>query len=288
MGKLEFKYIKKSFEEEGYTLLSTEYVNNKSYLKYICPNGHKHKIAWNNWNSGVRCKKCHDENKKILLGFINESFKKEGYTLLSKKYINSWSYLKYKCPKGHIRMTTWDNWNSGKSRCKDCNDEGQKLDFEIVKKSFKKENCILLSKKYINSKSYLKYRCINGKNHKIKYSDWNSGYRCKCFTIQISRGEKEVVKYVKSLGIKVKENDRTILLNTKTDCMLELDMYMPELNKAIEYNGDYWHSKNHKKTTDTLKKRLCKKLAIKLLTIKESEWKSNSLLCKKIIKKFLF
>ena len=47
---------------------------------------------------------------------------------------------------------------------------------------------------------------------------------------------KEIVNFIKSLNIKVDENNTTIL-NGK-----ELDIYIPSHNVAIEYDGLYWHS----------------------------------------------
>lgn len=51
-----------------------------------------------------------------------------------------------------------------------------------------------------------------------------------------STGEKSVHNFVKSLGYKTIANDRTIIRP------LELDIVIPELNIAIEFNGMYWHS----------------------------------------------
>lgn len=51
-----------------------------------------------------------------------------------------------------------------------------------------------------------------------------------------SIGEEELAVYVESLGYRVIRRDR-VLLSGK-----ELDIYIPELKLALEYNGDYWHS----------------------------------------------
>lgn len=45
---LSFDYVKKDFESNGYVLLSTQYVNNRLPLDFICPNGHKYRICWGN------------------------------------------------------------------------------------------------------------------------------------------------------------------------------------------------------------------------------------------------
>lgn len=70
--KLEYSYIKKQFEKEGYTLLSTEYVNNKIKLAYRCPEGHCHSIKWNDFQQGYRCPICANLNK---LGAGNGNWK---------------------------------------------------------------------------------------------------------------------------------------------------------------------------------------------------------------------
>ena len=53
-----FEEVKQAFEKEGYELLSTEYINNKTKLDYICLKGHKHSITWNDFQSGARCPEC--------------------------------------------------------------------------------------------------------------------------------------------------------------------------------------------------------------------------------------
>ena len=46
-----------SFANEGYTLLG-EYKNARSPLEFVCPEGHKHQMAWYSWQAGVRCGVC--------------------------------------------------------------------------------------------------------------------------------------------------------------------------------------------------------------------------------------
>ena len=112
------KFIRKQFEAEGYILLSGEYIDNKTLLEYICPKGDYGTIKWNNFQQGQRCAKC-KHNKKLTIKFIKKEFKKEGYVLLTNKYINAKQKLKYICPTGHKWDITWDKWQQGK-RCKKC------------------------------------------------------------------------------------------------------------------------------------------------------------------------
>jgi len=173
--KLTIEFIRKVFEKEDYILLTTEYINNSQKLDYICSKGHRHFMSWNNWQQGVRCPYCYG-NIKLVIEFVRESFEKYGYELLTKIYINSYQKLEYICSKGHRHYTTWDNWKQG-ARCPFC--VGNiKLTIEFIRKCFKKEKFILLTKKYINNKQKLEYICPEGHRHYIDWHHWQRGHRC--------------------------------------------------------------------------------------------------------------
>ena len=112
------KFIREQFEKEGYKLLTTNYVNSKQKLEYICSSGHEGKIMWSSWQQGCRCLEC-SGYKKLTIDFIKKEFKKERYCVLTKTYVNRHQRLKYICPKGHYRITTWANWLKGQ-RCRKC------------------------------------------------------------------------------------------------------------------------------------------------------------------------
>jgi hypothetical protein len=86
-----------------------------------------------------------------------------------------------------------------------------------------------------------------------------------------SNGEKEVVEYIKTFydGI-IEINSRSVLSSGK-----EIDIFIPEFNLAIEYNGEYWHSEQrHKVKYNLLDKTLeCEDQGIHLLHIYDSEWR---------------
>ena len=173
--KLTYDFVKEQFEKEGYTLLSKEYKNSKTKLKYRCPVGHIHSITWNGWCGGYRCPYCAG-NKKLTIGFVTEQFEKESYVLLAKEYINSQTKLDYECPKGHRHKITWNSWLHG-VRCPYCSRD-VKPTIDFIKTSFEKEGYILLSTEYISGST--KLDCICPKNHtySIAWTNWLSGHRC--------------------------------------------------------------------------------------------------------------
>ena len=108
--------------------------------------------------------------------------------------------------------------------------------------------------------------------------------RCVCITCNplfgksFSIGEKEVLKYVKTLYHgNIEENYKGLgwLKNPNTGCLLELDIYIPELLIAIEYNS-YHHTLQKVIIRDKIKKKLCDENGVKLITILESDWKNNT------------
>lgn len=91
--------------------------------------------------------------------------------------------------------------------------------------------------------------------------------------------EKELLNYIKSIyNGKILENNRNVLSG------LELDIYLPEKNLAIEFNGNYWHSSRRIQRDYHLNKtNLCKEKGIRLIHIFEYEWENKG----ELIKKFL-
>jgi len=65
----------------------------------------------------------------------------------------------------------------------------------------------------------------------------------------------------------------------------EIDIYLPEYNLGIEYNGLWWHSSKFRKSNYHLNKtELSEKNNIKLLQIFEDEWTNKKNIVKSIIK----
>jgi len=50
---IDIEFVRSEFAKEGYKLLTTEYINNKQKLNYICPKGHKFNITWRSWRKGA-------------------------------------------------------------------------------------------------------------------------------------------------------------------------------------------------------------------------------------------
>jgi len=128
--------VREFFEQQGYKLLSNEYVNSNTYLAYQCPKGHLGKISWGRFfSTGQRCAMCAG-NSPQNIEYIRQQFEKDGYVLLSTTYVNVHSKLNYRCPKGHCRQITWSDFKQG-YRCPTCRGRKKEKQLgEILEKIF--------------------------------------------------------------------------------------------------------------------------------------------------------
>ena len=118
------------------------------------------------------------------------------------------------------------------------------------------------------------YDFLKGGNHPLRTNN------------HTSRPEKELYDFIKNLYPDAQSNVYGMIGRK------ELDIYIPNLNKAIEFNGTYWHydqsNKNCKpKGYHAMKSNLCKDIGVKLLHVREDLWLNKKEHMKKVIRKFI-
>lgn len=87
-----------------------------------------------------------------------------------------------------------------------------------------------------------------------------------------STGERELTQFITD------NYDGEVILRSRSIISpLELDIYLPELNIAIEYSGIYWHSENNGKDKNYHINKLnrCTELGIRLIQIYDTEWNNK-------------
>lgn len=88
-----------------------------------------------------------------------------------------------------------------------------------------------------------------------------------CNKIGTSFIEQFIYYSVKQIYPKTKNR---VMINENGN-KFELDIVIPEIKTAIEYSGEYWHSKPNRISKDTIKRDECKKNNIRLITIIETK-----------------
>lgn len=93
----------------------------------------------------------------------------------------------------------------------------------------------------------------------------------------------ELKEFIESLGLVVVNNNKSVLSGT------EIDLYIPEKNIGIEYNGLYWHSEKMGKHRNyhINKTIMCDNNNIKLIQIFEDEWRDKKDIVKSRLKHIL-
>ena len=205
-------------------------------------------------------------SRKYTIEEVREFFKERGYILTSGEYIGAKIKLDCVCPNGHECSISFDKFLRGR-RCL-CESGRTRLTIENIRGVFKERSCILLSTEYKPGKK-LDYICPNGHKHSIRFDHFKRSHGCPKCSNRVSAGEKEVKQFISSLKVGFISNDRKQLTNPSNGYRLELDVWIPGLNKAIEYNGNYWH--RDRKYLDDMKANLCKQQGIDLLIITDKE-----------------
>lgn len=238
-----------------------------------------HSKYLSNYNKEHNCKKAIIKKEKLFQS-RHEIFKK-----IESDYINNSTVTidqltkKYKLPKGAIRAYLAERNLTDPTR-------SLKARRNNLKESFKKINEKLDDAQWVNekinegwcSKNFAEYLNCS-KNYICDYL--RKANRPLEFGITSSY-EIKLYEFIKSLGVTVIKNDRSIIHP------YELDLYLPNHNLAIEINGLYWHNDQKKNKNYHLNKtKLCEEKGIQLLHFYDSEIDNKWQIVKSIIQNYL-
>jgi len=142
----------------------------------------------------------------------------------------------------------------------------------------------LLAGNYVNAITPTLFKCK--KCNYIFETIWNyiqQGKKCPICEKPISTPEVQLKEFIKSLNFGIIENSKKIIPPK------ELDIYIPSLNIAIEFNGLFWHSEQNIKDPNyhLYKTKECNKLGIQLIHIFEDEWLFKEEIVKNRLKQIL-
>ncbi len=128
-----------------------------------------------------------------------------------------------------------------------------------------------------------KWQCKTCNKEIHSHIDYGTVPRCTvCNPKEISVGEQELADYIKSIGFDIESNTKKIITPQ------ELDIYVPAVGIAFEYNGSYWHSAAKKDKFYHVDKYLsCKEKDIHLIQIFDDEWLTKKDIVKSRIRNLL-
>lgn len=280
----EFIEKAKNVHGDRYDYSLVDYKNNRTQVEIICkihgnflqtPSGHL---------GGKGCKECGKEKSKedtrsrIMLSkdeFIKRAniVHKNLYDYSKIEYVDTRTKIKIVCKKHGSFLQTPQKHMSGRG-CPTCGRE------RTTEHNFSNTQDFIYKAKHLHGDLF-SYKKVDYKGADIKteiickkhgsffQSPHNhlKGTGCPRCGVSASKFEIEIVNFIKTFYLgEIVTNSKDIIPP------MELDIYIPTLNLAIEFNGGYWHSEKFKpKDYHLLKYNLCKEKDIRLISIWEWE-----------------
>lgn len=287
-------FIEKSKKVHGnkYDYSLVEYVDSMTKVKLIChkkdENGVEHGVFYTrpdgHLSTGIGCPMCKREtlSEKLSLNkedFIERSRKKHGdrYDYSKVIYTDARSKVCIICPE-HGEFWQGASSHMYGRTCPKCAEISRRKKRKKTTEQFIAEAKHVHGDRYDYSK--VEYKGVfdpvtiickeHGEFKQVPTYHLN-GCGCQKCGAEMSNSREEIEIYEYCCDLLGKEyvisNDRDAI------APYELDVYIPSMKIAIEYNGLYWHSdakKNRNYHIDKLNR--CKKCGIKLIQVFEDEY----------------
>ncbi len=256
---------------------------------WLCENGHSYEMRVNQRIRGQACPFC--SGRRVLEGFNDlartnpeliefwdfEKNKRKPTELSHGSHEKVW----WKCKKGHTYQQALNKKVSRKSGCPVCS--GRRIvaginDFatafpEIAKEWHPTKNKDLKPSD-ISKKSGRKvwWLCANGHEWEATPND-RATYKTGCPICSRSRltsfPEQAIYYYIKKLYPDAISRYKDIFDNG-----MELDIYVPSIKFAVEYDGAFWHRGEESRKKERIKYNICRSENITLFRVKENTGKT--------------
>lgn len=275
-------FIEKARKVHGdkYDYSKVVYRNAMSQVTVICPEHGEFKIIPNSHIHGkAGCPKCN----RLNLGIDDwiERFKSvhgDRYDYSKVTYVDNSTKVCIICPEhGEFWQAPSKHYN-GKQGCPNCakrkrGDLRKTTKEKYIEKARKVHGDKYDYSKIVYDNLHDKITIIcpkHGEFNQLAY-DHTNGHGCPVCANLYSSKENEIYDFLaKELGEEnIIQHDRIVLGGRK-----ELDIYVPSLRLAIEYNGLYWHSEatGKDKWYHYDKMKACEAKGIRLIEIFEDEY----------------
>lgn len=281
-------FLKNSFSTLNSVSSDSISVNSHKKFLWHCEKGHEWEATPHSRYRGRGCPLCAGRTDKfltethplLLKEWFSDDISPEDFTYGSTRLVT------WKCDKGHVfeRSINKRTYPDGKFKaCPVCANKIVVPGINDAKTTHPDSFNFLMNKRSIDNKSYgsesyVQMKCEEGHEWETQIRSL-SIYKSGCPKCATSQGEKEISMLFRNFPVKTSFNDR------KTIAPYELDIFFPEKDIAIEFNGIYWHSEKmgKKRSYHYDKWKACKDKGIQLIQIWEDDWLYNSTVVTKML-----
>lgn len=188
--KFSFEEVRDTFEKRGCKLLETEYINDRTPLRYVATCGHERLSTYNNFRHGKGdlCRDCRyaANGAKRSLGesVIRAAFENEGCRVLNSGFRRNTDPVRYIALCGHENELDYNHFVNQRSG-RVCNKCSKSIAYQIdfVRECFEQEDCELLESSYRNCKTPMRYIAQCGHESLITFDVFlncpNAAKRCR-------------------------------------------------------------------------------------------------------------
>ncbi|MFW6281854.1 MAG: hypothetical protein ACOC1O_03555 [bacterium] len=268
----------------NYSLLEDN-VDYKEKIKIICKeHGVFEQLPGNHISGGKGCNGCASIQRANHFRIGKDEFIKRSKEIHEDKYdyslveyINYETSVKIICKEHGVFEQKPSKHIGRKHGCRKCGMKNKKQcqpmeldDFIKKAKEIHKDKYDYSLVEYVNSKMPVKIMCKeHGVFEQLPSNHLRPDRGCSKCSAVFSNVEKELFEFIEeNYKGTTKTNDKSIIHP------YELDIYIPELKLAFEFNGLYWHNENFvEKNYHLNKTELCESKGIHLIHIYEDDWK---------------
>ena len=257
---------------KGGKCLDDVYINKHSLMSWMCAQEHVWRATFHTiMNHNAWCLKCSGKAAYTLQDCHDFAVTK-GWTCLATEYPGKDIKMPWLCDKGHRIMVRFGSLVLGKGGCVYCAGTSKYTlqdccDFACSKKG----KC--LADEYAHNYTSMPWQCEYGHVWWNSFKKIKQGQWCPYCVRQISKAQIDI--YERLCAIFPQLN---IVLNDEATIKpYDLDIYIPELRLAIEYDGEYWHYSEWAIKTGAVermntKNSLCVNNSITLIRVREKHW----------------
>lgn len=284
------RYIKVHGDLYDYSL--TNYINSDTKIDIICKVHGKFKQYPKDHENGAGCLHCGHPNKYTTETFIEKAKQIHGdfYDYTNAVYMRNNIRTEIICPV-HGSFEQTPSGHLAGYGCLQCgrikaNTNSTKTTEQYVNEARQVHGELYdyTATAYVHSTEKLEIICKVHGRFMQSANNHLQGHGCPaCAKVNFqSKPEFEIKEFIESLGIDV--------LHTHYLDGVELDLFVPSKNLAIEFNGLFYHSSGSISTDKVIsekhikKTELCEKHGITLLHIFENEWENKQSIWKSMIK----